>query len=289
MVKPIKMQDLFSKLAKLNHKHESGTVAVEEEKLQDDSAFVILVAEDNLVNKLLAKTVIARILPNANIIEANNGTEAVEQYQLHHPDLVLMDLQMPVMNGWEATEKIRELQADGNPATTIVALTAGNVKGEREKCLEIGMDDFLTKPFVEEDLASLFSRCLKKDTPTGIGEIENPKQHAHFNVDTLKQFMGQDVETVKLVLNLTIDELRKVDANLKEFVASPDLNEINALGHKLYGTASGTGLEVLANMARKLEQLETVENLQLKSLYLALHNEVELVIDRINKELESFV
>ncbi|HTN20581.1 MAG TPA: response regulator [Pelobium sp.] len=289
MVKPIKMQDLFSKLAKLNHKHESGTVAVEEEKLQDDSSFVILVAEDNLVNKLLAKTVIARILPNANIIEANDGTEAVEQYQLHHPDLVLMDLQMPVMNGWEATEKIRELQADGNPATTIVALTAGNVKGEREKCLEIGMDDFLTKPFVEEDLASLFSRWLKKDTPTEIGEIENPKQHAHFNVDTLKQFMGQDVETVKLVLNLTIDELRKVDANLKEFVASPDLNEINALGHKLYGTASGTGLEVLANMARKLEQLETVENLQLKSLYLALHDEVELVIDRINKELESFV
>lgn len=287
MVKPIKMQDLFSKLSKLNQKQENVHVQPEEEKLKDNSAFVILVAEDNLVNKLLAKTVITRILPNASIIEADNGTEAVEQYQLHHPDLVLMDLQMPEMNGWEATQKIRELQAEGNPDTIIVALTAGNVKGEREKCLEIGMDDFLTKPFVEEDLADLFSRWLK-NTKTETTETEVAKEDAHFNIDTLKQFIGQDNETIKLVLSLTLDEIKKVDANLKELVASCNLEAINELGHKLYGTASGTGLEVLANMARKLEQLETAENKGLKSMCLALHKEVVLVTDLIKRELEHF-
>jgi CheY-like chemotaxis protein len=287
MVKPIKMQDLFSKLAKLNHKQEE-VIKVEEQELKDSSAFNILVAEDNLVNKLLAKTVINRILPNAIIMEASNGAEAIEQYQQQHPDLILMDLQMPEMNGYEATEKIRALQAEGNPTTIIVALTAGNVKGEREKCLEIGMDDFLTKPFVEEDLAHLFSKWLKKDAPSE-EEIDNEEsQQAHFNADKIKEFMGNDIETIKIVLGLTIDEIKKTDASFKDLVATPDLKLINALGHKLFGTASGTGLEVLATMAREIEQLEVLDNKSLKAIYASLHEEIELAISYISKELESF-
>ncbi|WP_017260104.1 PAS domain S-box protein [Pedobacter arcticus] len=286
MVKPIKMQDLFNKLAKLNLK-EPTTIDIVLEKPVVTDSYKILVVEDNLVNKLLARTVIARILPNAHILEANNGVEAIEQYKSNLPDLILMDLQMPVMNGYEATEKIRLIDKEHNRSTIIVALTAGNVKGEKERCLEIGMNDFVTKPFVEENLAILFSKWLIKNSSEEIEEPDLTHSETHFNMGKIKNFMGNDIDTIKLVLNLTIDEIKKTDIAFKQLISSPSLNLVTALGHKLFGTASSTGLEVLANLAREIEQLKEIDQEQLNELYASLHKEVNLVSKLVKKELEQ--
>ncbi len=286
MVKPIKMQDLFKKLAKL-HIKETVTIDINTETTIDKAAYKILVVEDNLVNKLLARTVITRILPNAHILEANNGVEAIEQYQLHLPDLILMDLQMPVMNGYEATEKIRLLDKEYKRPTAIVALTAGNIKGEKERCLEIGMDDFVTKPFVEENLATLFSKWLIKNSPETTESLDLKPKKAHFDIEKIRDFMGNDTDTIKLILNLTLDEIGKTDANFRQLINSPNLTLINAMGHKLFGTASGTGLELLADLARELEQLKEIEQEQLNTLYESFHKEVTLVNNLITKEIEK--
>ncbi|RKD20283.1 hybrid sensor histidine kinase/response regulator [Pelobium manganitolerans] len=289
MVKPIKMQELYGKLAKLHAPKTTLEEYPQPEKSANKKDYKILVVEDNLVNKLLAKTVISRILPNANIIEASNGEEGVAAYQTENPDLILMDLQMPVMNGYEAATKIRALEngREKEACVTIVALTAGNVKGEREKCLEMGMDDFVTKPFVEEDLAELFSRWLVNEEENCEEKQEpEPQVTQHFNTEKLKEFMGDDVESTRLVLSITIDELYKADQQLKALVASPNVKEISALGHKLFGTASGTGLEFMANIARDLESIETVDEKQLVSLYTLLHKEIVLVNDLIQEHLQ---
>lgn len=285
MVKPIKMQELFGKLAKL-HKNENAAVAVTKSANNTNSAkFNILVVEDNLVNKLLAKTVINRILPNASVFEASNGEEAIEQYKAQNPDLIFMDLQMPVMNGYDAAEKIISLKGD-QAKPVIVALTAGNIKGEKERCLEIGMDDFVTKPFVEDDLAALFTKWFKKETVETLDEApQTEKQVTHFNADRLKEFMGNDAETIELVLNLTIDELNKAEANFKELIKSKDLAMITALGHKLFGTSSGTGLDALAEISREIEQLETFDQPKLNDLYSQLKKEVALVIGLIKAHI----
>ncbi len=107
---------------------------------------VMLIAEDNEFNLVLAKSIIQKHFPHFAIVEARNGTEAVEFYKLGKPDLILMDLQMPETDGYEATRMIREIEKDGGTKTPIVALTAGALEGEREKCFEAGMDDFMTKP-----------------------------------------------------------------------------------------------------------------------------------------------
>lgn len=107
---------------------------------------VMLIAEDNEFNLVLAKSIIQKHFPHFAIVEARNGTEAVEFYKLEKPDLILMDLQMPETDGYEATRMIREIEKNGGTKTQIVALTAGALEGEREKCFEAGMDDFMTKP-----------------------------------------------------------------------------------------------------------------------------------------------
>ncbi|MFN8273994.1 MAG: PAS domain S-box protein [Flavobacteriaceae bacterium] len=122
------------------------------------ASVTILIAEDNKINMLLAKTLIKQILHDVRIIEAENGQEAVEKFAENTIDLVLMDVQMPVMNGYEATQKIREIQKIHTP---IIALTAGTVVGERERCLEAGMDDYASKPIIKDTLEALIAHWVK--------------------------------------------------------------------------------------------------------------------------------
>ena len=102
----------------------------------------ILIVDDNKINMLLTKTLIQNKVPNSIIYEARNGKEAVDLALEKNPDIIFMDIQMPIMNGYEATSEIRKT----NPNTIIIAITAGIITGEKEKCLEIGMNDFIIKP-----------------------------------------------------------------------------------------------------------------------------------------------
>lgn len=118
----------------------------------------VMIVEDNPVNMLLTKSIVTRILPSAKIIEAQNGLEAVEQNLRWIPDLIFMDIQMPDLNGYEATKAIRGLEMDKR--VPIIALTAGIVAGEREKCIEAGMDDYVSKPAVQADFTKIILKWL---------------------------------------------------------------------------------------------------------------------------------
>ncbi|RZJ72976.1 PAS domain S-box protein [Flavobacterium sp.] len=138
----------------LSHKKDDTVLELDLESVR------ILVVEDNKINMLLAKTLIRKILPKAIIFECPDGQQAVDSFLAVAPDLIFMDVQMPVMNGYEASKEIRKFTSDGIP---IIALTAGTIKGEREKCLEAGMNDYIPKPIVEEDIRKMLSVWLKKD------------------------------------------------------------------------------------------------------------------------------
>ncbi|WP_424194311.1 response regulator [Ampullimonas aquatilis] len=116
----------------------------------------ILLAEDNLLNQQLALALLKKW--GHQIIVANNGAEALDLHLTQHFDLILMDLQMPVMDGLAATDAIRHREQQGTLRTTIIAMTANALDGDQEKCLAAGMDDYLSKPFKQEE----FQRLLKK-------------------------------------------------------------------------------------------------------------------------------
>jgi CheY-like chemotaxis protein len=127
--------------------------------VDDNRNFKILIVEDNKINMLLSKTLLKKLVPNCRIVEANNGDEAVLQFKTEQPDLILMDIQMPEKNGYETTAEIRNLNTSEN--IPIIALTAGIMLGEKEKCLEAGMNDYISKPIIEAELEQKLIQWLQ--------------------------------------------------------------------------------------------------------------------------------
>ena len=124
----------------------------------------ILVVEDNEDNRRILVYRLRKI-GDFDIIEAQNGLEAIEMTEKHQPDLIFMDLKMPVMDGWEATKRIREM--NGGDGVRIIALTAQAMAGDEQKALAIGCDDYLAKPVVDPEMVrEKVERLLKKYGPT---------------------------------------------------------------------------------------------------------------------------
>jgi CheY-like chemotaxis protein len=116
----------------------------------------VLVVEDNAVNRMLAQRLLMRL--GCHVDLAENGRSACDQLELQRYDLVLMDCQMPEVDGFEATRLIRTREGDGCPRTPIVALTANAMAHDREQCLAAGMDDYLSKPFAAIDMERMLRR-----------------------------------------------------------------------------------------------------------------------------------
>jgi CheY-like chemotaxis protein len=258
LVKPVKMEELYGSLYRLN---KFSPTDIENDNVESEpfkinaKALTILVVEDNIINKLLAKTIINRIAPEALLLEAQNGQEALAIYD--KADLILMDIQMPIMNGYEATKAIRDMEKPGR-RVPIIALTAGNVKGEKEKCLEVGMDDFVAKPFVEETIIRLFKAWLDPALHENDGSQQKvqPARENHFDLEVLKSYVGDDEMIIVEVLMLTKQELQKSLSSIRLLENQNNIPQIKESGHKLVGTAVGVGLETLADLARQLEHLE---------------------------------
>lgn len=283
LVKPIKMNELYQTLHRLVEKPKD-TLAPGSLKPQTEVAtkpVKVLIVEDNKINQLLAKVIVGRIAPNAQILEAANGLEAVQVYSREKPDLILMDIQMPLMNGYEATQRIREIEQDVR--VPIIALTAGTVKGEREKCLEAGMDDFLTKPIVEKSISLLFDQWLVS-VPKNAPEPRNSDEpNAHFNLETIRKMADYDDEFVEELVEAARNELKKSMSTISVQAETVDLAGLKATGHKLYGTAASAGMANLANMARTLEYMERFDDRKVNELLEGIHSEIKLILGLMTK------
>jgi PAS domain S-box-containing protein len=138
----------------------TGTV-LPPQKQQDTP--VVLVAEDIRMNMILVRTMLQQIIPGITVLEAADGQQALDVMAAHSVDLVLMDVQMPVMDGLTATAEIRQMEArsQGDRRVPVVALTAGALSSERKRCLDAGMDDFLSKPIEMNPLRETVYKMLK--------------------------------------------------------------------------------------------------------------------------------
>jgi CheY-like chemotaxis protein len=155
--------EFLSSKNSVKSQNEKNTATTSGKELKNKDQFKnenipVLIVEDNKINMLLAKTLVKQIIPNSTIFEAVDGQEAIEQFKKTDPSIIFMDIQMPVMNGYEATKEIRKLQKKQIP---IIALTAGTVLGEKEKCIEAGMDDYASKPFVKDTLEKIISKWIQ--------------------------------------------------------------------------------------------------------------------------------
>ncbi|PRZ21697.1 PAS domain S-box protein [Flavobacterium granuli] len=133
------------------------TVQIKEELISKQ--LKIMLVEDNKINMLLLKTIIKNLFSEATISEIQNGKDAVDQFETIKPDIIFMDIQMPIMNGYEATREIRNLES--GQKTPIIAITAGVEKEEKNKCLEAGMNDYISKPIIKGIIETTLNKWIR--------------------------------------------------------------------------------------------------------------------------------
>lgn len=284
LIKPVKLQDFYYTLSRLRTIEEQKVSTIENALEQQHAKHKILIAEDNLVNMLLAETIIKRSFPNAILIKSANGLEALEYCKKEMPDIILMDLQMPEMNGYEATKKIRALGQESQ--VPIVALTAGNVKGEREKCLEAGMDDFVVKPVVESTLQEVFKKWLINPSDSDSLTNEDISEN-HYSKSTLINYTDNNKEVLAGILETVKSELNNSLNDLTEKIAKEDLNGVNEAGHKLYGTAVSSGMAILAKIAADFEQLSIFDEILLQQKLEQVRIEIGLLLREVELQIQS--
>ena len=166
----------------------------------------ILVVDDNEINRLVATTILVNY--GAETVEASNGKESIEFLANNKVDLVLMDVQMPVMNGFEAAKYIR---FNIDSALPIIALTANAIKGDNLKCITAGMNDYLAKPFKEEDLLKMISGILKIEGTTEVHqpatEINTAPEPANYDISEIITISRGNDGFVKKMLKMFVEQV----------------------------------------------------------------------------------
>jgi CheY-like chemotaxis protein/HPt (histidine-containing phosphotransfer) domain-containing protein len=227
----------------------------------------ILVAEDNPVNQEMALAVLEVLGCQADV--AANGQEAVEAVARTAYDLILMDCQMPVLDGFAATAAIRRReQAQGRPRLPIVALTANVVKGFREQCLEAGMDDYLSKPFEQKQLTAVLERWL----PAGGNGAPAPApapapdpsaspldERALAQIRTLQRSGAPDL--LGKIIDLYLESSASLLQQIREAVAEENGEALRRAAHSLKSSSANVGATELAAACKELEQRGRENNL----------------------------
>ena len=275
LVKPIRKSELLLTIssALARQQPESETPVLPDQSAASPSRKLhILLAEDNVVNQQLAVRLLTREGHTVDV--AANGREAVQKYAQRDYDVVLMDVQMPEMDGLEATSAIRARDAELGRHTPIVAMTAHAMVGDRERCLSAGMDDYIPKPI---DRRGLF-RVLQFHCS------DSPKSHRQVEIEAAADLAaalarcGGDKDLLRELCDLYLEEQPKMLDAIRVAVAQRDATSLHRAAHKLKGSISTFGATRVSEAA---QQLET-------SGQSADFSRVEHELEALKREIETF-
>ncbi|WP_372896734.1 response regulator [Stieleria sp.] len=289
MTKPVVQSELLETLLEV-----FGEQAAQDRAAQSDSGepaepsagLKILLAEDGLVNQRVAVGLLQ--MRGHHVTIANNGKEAVDAVRNDRYDVVLMDVQMPEMDGLEATIAIRELEKPNGRHTPIIAMTAAAMKGDREKCLQVGMDGYISKPIDPERLTS----TLQQISPAESGPAADvmapatpPESTDVIDLEFAQTRIPGGAQGVKEVAQLLIDECPKMIHEIREGLANQDANQVRRGAHTLKGSADWFAAKRVVATAKRLETYAHDGDLDSASTVLPeLEAEVRQLVDAV-KEL----
>ncbi len=222
----------------------------------------VLLAEDNAVNRLVAKRLLEK--HGHAVLVAENGAEAVSTFEGEREriDAILMDIQMPEMDGLTAIRAIRAKEKDSKHHVPIIALTAHAMKGDREKCLAAGADDYITKPLQTSDLIAALARARAQSAVafpqherTPAPQPETQTGHAKIDWATALDRMDGDRDLLAEVARLFIDEWPTTKAEIDALLEKRDLKAAERLVHGLKGAAANLGAQNVSESAFRVEKL----------------------------------
>ncbi len=253
-----------------------GTTSALDGSLATTHPLRILLAEDNVVNQKLALRLLEKLGYRSDV--AGNGLEALEALERQPYDLLLSDVQMPEMDGLEATRRILERWPEGE-RPWIVAMTAEAMSGDRERCLEAGMNDYLTKPIRVEELVAAIERTPRR------ADAGSTPEAAESGVDRdvlarLSEGVGGDDEFVTELIEGFAQDAPDLIAAAREGLVSGEASEVRRAAHTLKSNAATFGAHALSDRSRELEEAAKREDLGDGAAMLdAMARELDLVLE----------
>jgi signal transduction histidine kinase/DNA-binding response OmpR family regulator len=251
LTKPVDQRELLSAIARALAREPGQRVALPTSMLPTElpeRRLHVLLAEDNAVNQRLAASLLKRRGHKVTI--AGNGREAVAAVSAQPFDVVLMDVQMPEMGGFEATAAIRALEIDRRAARLpIVAMTAHAMKGDRERCLDAGMDEYLTKPLDPRHLCALVEQ-MAGGAPAG-----DPRRELATMPTQVLARVGGDRELLAEISRLFVDDAPRHLQNIREALDTRNGESLRRAAHGLKGAAANFEADGVVNAARALEEI----------------------------------
>jgi PAS domain S-box-containing protein len=219
----------------------SDLVTEKKEKKSDETSLDglrVLLAEDNEINKLYTTKVLSGL--NCKVETVENGKDCVDLLEKNNFDLVLMDLQMPIMDGFEATKIIREKLPNPKKEITIIALTANAIKGDNEKCLAAGMNDYLSKPFTPENLKKKILRWVKRP---GHSEITKASSDSVIDLTYLRTVCNNDESFLKEMITTFRNSTPELLDQMESALSQDDIITVSKIAHKIKPSISFMGIQ----------------------------------------------
>ncbi|KKL82667.1 hypothetical protein LCGC14_1982480, partial [marine sediment metagenome] len=248
----------------------------------------ILLAEDSPISRDVATEMLQSM--GHTVVPANDGRQAVEAAAKECFDLIFMDVQMPEMSGLEATAEIRALQAGTGRRTPIVALTAHAMKSDQQRCIDAGMDDYLSKPITGDRIAEVIARVLAEAPEDAADPPDRPSRPAPEIIDLaalLHRCMG-NAEAMNRILKHFGSSARGIPDRIEQAIARGDMAEVVHLAHSLKGDAASLSAEGLRAASEAVEKLGRVgAEAAARTRLLELRAELALCLEYIPEALAN--
>jgi CheY-like chemotaxis protein/HPt (histidine-containing phosphotransfer) domain-containing protein len=275
MTKPVRPSELYAHLTAAiagapKHKETPVVVRQNSDNSMNHATVRILVAEDNAINQLVAIKLLDKLGYHADAVA--NGQEAITSLRTMPYDLVLMDCQMPEMDGFEATRAIRGGSSGvPNPQVPIIAMTANAMDGDKERCLDAGMSDYLSKPVQLHGLAAMLEKWLVEKSisaATAAVPAHIVTNNAPVNSAIIVSELASDPDLC-VVAEMFIERVSAMVSEIADAAANADTNLLKKLAHTLKGASGSAGFPIVAQKAAAIEQSI------LKNAIDAMKNEVD--------------
>jgi len=240
----------------------------------------VLLAEDNATNRELASRILQK--RGHDVLLATTGKEAIETWERESVDAILMDVQMPVMGGLEATERIRARENGSGAQVRIIAMTAHAMKGDRERCLAAGMNEYISKPLDRQRLLSLLEEGVAVDSSSTAAA---GTAAAACDCAAFVERIGGDAALAREMAQIFVGDANRLRESIQRALATRDAGELRAAAHALKGAAGNFNASAVVAAATELEQFGKTNEME-RALPTAVRLEHEL--GRLLVELRAF-
>jgi PAS domain S-box-containing protein len=294
LTKPVRQSSLFDKLSsilsmKTEKQRSHSPLTMDLNSKQGINNVRVLLAEDNIVNQKVAQSMLKKLGFRTDTVA--NGTEALKALETLPYDLVLMDVQMPEMDGMEATKLIRQPgSAVLNREIPIIAMTAHAMIGDRERFIEAGMDDYISKPVSLKSLMELLDKWLTmiqkdvREDSSSAGATETPAKPLVFDREALFERIMDDKELARSLIAIFLKQVPEQIRELRENVDKREMKNILWCAHKIKGTSANLGGMVLSSLASEMEQAAMQgEYNKITTIMLDMEKQFDILVNQLKE------